>query len=251
VSKPARADRDFVYGRNAALEAARAGRVKRALVAEGLGPDPRLAELSRLARVEVVPAQRVAALARGVHQGVVAELKPRTFLTLRQLLETPATPTPDLIVALDGVEDPQNLGAIMRTAEAAGAGGLILPERRSAPLSPAALKASSGASEHLRICRVPGLAAALSELKREGIWCAGLDGEGELLPWEFDLTQPVCLVVGGEGAGLHRLVRERCDVRLRLPMIGKVASLNASAAAAALLYETLRQRLSRPGRSTP
>jgi 23S rRNA (guanosine2251-2'-O)-methyltransferase len=241
MSRTARADRELVYGRNAVLEAARAGRVRRALVARGLDLDPRLAELARLVAVEEVPPERIAALVRGVHQGVVAELEPRAFLTLRQLLET----GPDLLVALDGVEDPQNLGAILRSAEAAGAGGVILPERRSAPLSATAVKASSGASEHLRLCRVPGLAAALSELKRGGFWCAGLDAEGELLPWEFDLTQPVCLVVGGEGAGLHRLVRERCDVRLRLPMVGKVASLNASAAAAAVLYETTRQRLSR------
>jgi 23S rRNA (guanosine2251-2'-O)-methyltransferase len=230
---------DLVYGRNAALEAARAGRVKRALVAEGLDPDPRVAELTRLAPVERVPAARLAALASGVHQGVVAELKPRAFLSLRELLET----SPDLLVALDGVEDPQNLGAILRSAEVAGARGAILPERRSAPLSAAAVKASAGASEHLPLCRVPGLAAAIKELKRSGLWCVALDPEGELLPWEFDLRQPVCVVVGGEGTGVHRLVRERCDARLRLPMAGKVASLNASAAASALLYEVNRQRL--------
>jgi 23S rRNA (guanosine2251-2'-O)-methyltransferase len=241
VSKQARAAApERVYGRNAALEAARAGRVKRALIAEGLEPDPRLSELARLAPVERVPAARLGALARGVHQGVVAELKPRAFLTLRQLIET----EPSLLVALDGVEDPQNLGAILRSAEVAGAGGAILPERRSAPLSAAAVKASAGASEHLPLCRVPGVAAAISELKRAGIWCVALDPEGELLPWQFDLTEPVCLVVGGEGAGVHRLVRERCDARLRLPMAGRVASLNASAAAAALLYEVNRQRLS-------
>ncbi|MBO0687911.1 MAG: 23S rRNA (guanosine(2251)-2'-O)-methyltransferase RlmB, partial [Candidatus Dormibacteraeota bacterium] len=100
----------------------------------------------------------------------------------------------------------------------------------------------SGASEHLRICRVAGLASTVSELKRAGIWCAALDPRGERLPWEFDLRERVCLVVGGEGGGVHRLVRERCDARLRLPMAGRVASLNASAAAAALLYEVARQR---------
>ena len=223
------------------LEAARAGRVVRAFVAEGVGADPRLVELAGLVPVERVPAGQVAALARGAHQGVVAELTPRTFIGLRQLLEA----APDLLVALDGVEDPQNLGAILRSAEAAGAGGVLLPERRSAPLSPAAVKASSGATEHLPLCRVAGLPAAISEVKRAGIWCAALDPMGEMAPWEFDLTQPVCLVVGGEGAGVHRLVRERCDVRLRLPMAGRVASLNAAAAAAALLYEVVRQRASR------
>jgi 23S rRNA (guanosine2251-2'-O)-methyltransferase len=237
------ADREnLVYGRNAVLEAARAGRVVRVLIAERLEPDPRLAELRRLARVEDVPAERVAALAQGAHQGVVAELRPRRYLTLRELLAT----EPALLVALDGIEDPQNLGAILRSAEAAGADGVILPERRTAPLSGAAVKASSGASEHLRICRVAGLPSTISELKRAGIWCTALDPRGEQLAWEFDLRQRVCLVVGGEGPGVHRLVRERCDARLRLPMAGRVASLNASAAAAALLYEVARQRFTSP-----
>ena len=224
------------------LEAARAGRVRRVLVAERLEQDPRLVELRRLARVEEVPAERVAALAQGAHQGVVAELRPRRYLGLRELLAA----EPALLLALDGIEDPQNLGAILRSAEAAGADGVILPERRTAPLSGAAVKASSGASEHLRICRVAGLPSTISELKRAGIWCAALDPRGELLAWEFDLRQRTCLVVGGEGSGVHRLVRERCDVRLRLPMAGRVASLNASAAAAALLYEVARQRHSVP-----
>jgi 23S rRNA (guanosine2251-2'-O)-methyltransferase len=221
------------------LEAARAGRVKRVLLAEGLDPDPRLDELRAAAAVEEVPPARIAALAQGAHQGVVAELKPRAFLTLRQLLDA----GPRLLVALDGIEDPQNLGAILRTAEAAGADGVVLPERRSAPLSAVAVKASSGASEHLRLARVAGLPSAVSDIRRAGIWCVALDPRGELLPWEFDLTQPVCLVVGGEGHGVHRLVRERCDARVRLPMAGRIASLNASAAAAALLYEVTRQRM--------
>ena len=230
---------EVIYGRNAVLEAARAGRVRRLLIAPGLGADPRLDELKALVPDLVeIPAERLEILAGGVHQGVAAELKPRRTWTLKDLLEE----QPTLLVALDGVQDPQNLGAILRSAEAAGADGAILPERRSAPLSSAAVKASSGASELLRICRVPGLPSTLSDLKRAGIWCAGLDPHGDQLPWEFDLTQPVCLVIGGEGPGLHRLVRERCDVRLRLPMEGRVESLNASAAAAALLYEVVRQR---------
>jgi 23S rRNA (guanosine2251-2'-O)-methyltransferase len=235
---PARGRDDVIYGRNAVLEAARAGRVRRVLVAEGVGPDPRIDELRDLVRLEEVPAARVAALAQGAHQGVVAELRPRTFLTLRHLLDA----GPRLLLGLDGIEDPQNLGAILRSAEAAGVDGVLLPERRSAPLSAAAVKASSGASEHLRLARVSGLPSAVAEVRRAGLWCVALDPRGELLPWEFDLTQPVCLVVGGEGQGVHRLVRERCDVRLRLPMAGRVASLNASAATAALLYEVSRQR---------
>lgn len=230
---------DVIYGRNAVLEAARANRVRRLLLAPGLGADPRLDELKALVPdVIEIPAERPEILTGGVHQGVAAELKPRRTWTLKELLEE----QPTLLVALDAVQDPQNLGAILRSAEAAGADGVVLPERRTAPLSSAAVKASSGASELLRIARVSGLPSTLSDLKRAGIWCVALDPNGDQAPWEFDLTQPICLVVGGEGPGLHRLVRERCDVRLRLPMVGRVESLNASAAAAALLYEVIRQR---------
>lgn len=230
---------DLIYGRNAVLEAARAGRVRRVLLAHGLDPDPRLVELRQLAPCEEVPAQRVAAMAQGAHQGVVAELAPRTFVTLRQLLQA----APTLLLGLDGIEDPQNLGAILRSAEAAGVEGVLLPERRSAPLSGAAVKASSGASELLPLCRVAGLASAVPEVRRAGLWCVALDPHGDMQPWEVDLTGPLLLVVGGEGRGVHRLVRERCDSRVRLPMAGRVANLNASAAAAALLYEVTRQRL--------
>jgi len=228
----------LIYGRNAVLEAARAGRVVKAYQAAGLGHDPRLDELKRLARIEVVDPQRLDELAHGVHQGVAAELKPRRDWGLKELLAT----DPSLLVALDGILDPQNLGAILRSAEVAGAQGAIIPEHRSAPLSPAAVKASSGASELLKIARVSGLPSAIVDVKRAGVWCVALDPRGELLPWDFDLTQRVCLVVGGEGEGVHRLVRERCDVRVRLPVSGHVASFNASAAAAALLYEVARQR---------
>ena len=228
----------LIYGRNAVLEAARAGRVVKAFQASGLGHDPRLDELKRLTRIEVVEPERLDQMAHGVHQGVAAELKPRRDWSLKELLST----DPSLLVALDGILDPQNLGAILRSAEVAGADGAILPEHRSAPLSPAAVKASSGASELLNIARVSGLPSAIAEVKRAGIWCVALDPRGELLPWEFDLTQRVCVVVGGEGEGVHRLVRERSDVRVRLPVTGHITSFNASAAAAALLYEVARQR---------
>ena len=234
--------RQLIHGRNAVLEAARAGRVVKVYQAAGLGHDARLDELAKLAKVEVVPAARLDAMAPGVNQGVAAELKPRREWTLRQLLET----RPSLVVALDSILDPQNLGAILRSAEASGADGAMIPEHRSAPLSPAAVKASSGASELLPIARVSGLPSAIVEVKRAGLWCVALDPRGELPAWEFDFTQDVCVVVGGEGAGVQRLVKERCDARVRLPMQGRVASLNASAAAAALLYEVTRQRTLSP-----
>jgi len=231
--------RDLIYGRNAVLEAARAGRVAKVYISDRAVVDPRLQELRGLGPVREVPVERLETLSQGAHQGVVAELKPRRWMTLGELLAR----KPQLVVALDGIEDPQNLGAILRSAEAAGCQGVILPAHRAAPLSGTAVKASSGASEHLALCRVPGLPSAIAEVKRAGLWCAALDPRGDLSPWQFDLRQPVCLVVGGEGAGVHRLVRERCDVRLKLPMQGRVASLNASAAAAQLLYEVARQRL--------
>lgn len=228
----------LIFGRNAVLEAARAGRVVKVYQASGVGHDPRLEEIARLARVEVVTPERLDGMAPGVNQGVAAELKPRREWTLKELLAT----DPSLLVAMDSILDPQNLGAILRTAEVAGAAGAILPEHRSAPLSAAAVKASSGASELLAIARVSGLPSAIVEVKRAGVWCVALDPRGEALPWEFDFTQRVCVVVGGEGAGVHRLVKERCDARVRLPSAGRVASFNASAAAAALLYEVTRQR---------
>src|SRR2546430_3681082 len=229
---------NLIHGRNAVLEAARAGRVLKAYEAAGLGHDPRLEERARLTVVDVVPPAKLDAMAPGVNQGVAAELKPRREWTLKQLLDT----QPTLLVALDSIMDPQNLGAILRSAEVAGAGGAIVPEHRSAPLSPVAVKASSGATELLPIARVSGLPSAIPEVKRAGIWCVALDPRGELAAWDFDFTQRVCVVVGGEGAGVHRLVKERSDARVRLPLAGRIASFNASAAAAALLYEVMRQR---------
>src|SRR5438128_3676138 len=179
--------RQLIYGRNAVLEAARAGRVVRVYQAAGLGHDPRLEELAKLVPVEVVPPHRLDAMAPGVNQGVAAELKPRREWTLDQLLAT----QPSLLVALDSIMDPQNLGAIVRTAEVAGCDGAIIPEHRSAPLSPAAAKASSGAVELLPIARVSGMPSAIVEVKRAGIWCVALDPRGELAPWDFDFTQRV------------------------------------------------------------
>jgi 23S rRNA (guanosine2251-2'-O)-methyltransferase len=232
--------RNLIFGRNAVLEAARAGRVVKVYQAAGLGHDPRLEELGRLASVEVVDRARLDEMAPGVNQGVAAELKPRRDWTLRELLDA----EPSLLVALDSIMDPQNLGAILRSAEVAGAYGAILPEHRAAPLSAAAIKAASGATELLNIARVAGLPSAVAEVKRAGIWCVALDPRGEMLPWEFDFTQRVCVIVGSEGEGVHRLVKERSDARVRLPVEGRVASFNASAAAAAILYEVIRQRKS-------
>ena len=146
------------------------------------------------------------------------------------------------VVVLDGVEDPHNLGAVIRTAEASGVSGVIVPERHSAPLSATVAKASAGALAYVPVIRVGNVATTLNELKKKGIWVVGVDEEGERLWTDFDYTSPVALVFGGEHRGLRRLVREHCDVVVRLPMLGKVGSLNVSVTAGVVLYEVVRQR---------
>lgn len=179
------------------------------------------------------------------HQGVVAMVQRQDFLSIEDLFEAQPGANASaarLILALDGVEDPQNLGALLRVADGAGVDGVILTERRSAPLSAVAAKASAGAAEHLRIARVVNLVRALEELKRRNLWVVGLDERGGTDYDRFDLTGDCVLVLGREGAGLHDLVRRTCDYLLRIPMAGGVSSLNVSAAGAVVLYEAARQR---------
>jgi 23S rRNA (guanosine2251-2'-O)-methyltransferase len=184
-------------------------------------------QLTKLARTEA-------------HQGVVAIVRERQFLDLDDLLKGNK---PDrLLLALDGVEDPQNLGALLRTAEGAGVDGVVVTERRSAPLSPVAVKASAGAAEHVKIARVVNLVRTLEELKKRDLWIIGLDERGSMDYDQFDFSVGCALVMGREGAGLHDLVRRTCDHLLRIPMAGRVASLNVSAAGAVVLYEAARQR---------
>ena len=174
------------------------------------------------------------------HQGVVAVLSPKAFDTLDSVLAA-AGPTPFLVL-LDEIEDPQNLGAILRSAEGAGAHGILLPERRSAGLTETVSEVSAGALEHLRVARVPNLAQTMERLREKGIWLVGAEGEGDGLFWEFDYTQPVGIVLGSEGKGLRPLVRKNCDRVLSIPMGGKVNSLNVASAASVFFFEVLRQR---------
>jgi 23S rRNA (guanosine2251-2'-O)-methyltransferase len=180
------------------------------------------------------------------HQGVVAMVRPQEFLSIEDLFAPAAGKAgfARLVLALDGVEDPQNLGALLRVADGAGVDGVVLTERRSAPLSPVAVKASAGAAEHLRIARVVNLVRALEELKRQNLWIIGLDERGTSDYDQIDLTGNCVIVLGREGAGLHDLVRRACDHLLRIPMNGGVSSLNVSAAGAVVLYEAFRQRRS-------
>ena len=196
-------------------------------------------------RVRSESREQLTLLARNPgHQGVVAFARERSMLDLEDLLgeDALATGAVPLLLALDGVEDPQNLGALLRSADGAGVTGVLMTERRSAPLSAVALKASAGAAEHVRIARVVNLVRALEQVKAANVWCVGLDERGTMDYTEYDFTTPCVLVLGREGAGLHDLVRRHCDHLLRIPMAGKVASLNVSAAGAVVLYEAYRQR---------
>ena len=234
----------LIYGINPVREALRAGRVRGLRVAEGGGP--RVRELVALAAKALVPVTRVPTHAlerasrQGVHQGVAAEIHETADCTVEELAR--GAGTPPLVVVLDGIEDPHNLGAILRTADAAGASGVIVQRRRSAARGGAAAKASAGALAHVRIAGVVNIARALDELKAAGVWTVGLAGDAPEPYDRVDLTRPTAVVLGAEGRGLRRLVRERCDLLAAIPMRGRVGSLNVSVAAGVVLYEALRQR---------
>ena len=205
---------------------------------------PRLKQILDLARERGVPVRKeersvLDRIAGGlVHQGIVAVASEASYSSIEKVFESP-TPC---VVVLDGVEDPHNLGAVIRTAEASGVAGVIVPERHSAPLTAVVAKASAGALAHLPVIRVGNVATTLDQLKKKGMWVVGVDEEGDRLWTDFDYTSPVALVFGGEHKGLRRLVREHCDVVVRLPMLGKIESLNVSVAAGVVLYEVVRQR---------
>jgi 23S rRNA (guanosine2251-2'-O)-methyltransferase len=212
----------IVYGRRPVAEAKRGRRlVRRVWSAPETGAD----ELTRRA-------------GSPDHQGIVAEVDPYPYADAGSLLEQ----SDALILALDQIQDPHNLGAVARSAEAAGAAGLVIPSRRAASVTPAAVKASAGATEHLAIAKVTNLADWLARAKDAGAWVYGAEANAATPYTQTDLTGNVVLVLGSEGRGLRRLVAERCDALISVPVRGRVASLNVSAAAAALLFEAVRQR---------
>lgn len=188
-----------------------------------------------------VPRDKLAELDRN-HQGAVALLSAKEFSSLEEILSSAPNP---VLVLLDEVEDPQNLGAIMRSAEAAGADGVLLPERRSASLTDSVLSVSAGASEHLRVARGKNLAQTMDRLKESGFWLVGAEKDGQGLFYEFDYTTAVGLVLGSEGKGLRPLIRQKCDRVLSIPQRGRVNSLNVASAASVFLFEVVRQRLAR------
>ena len=232
-----------IYGVNAVTEALHAGRVKALTISNkrhtGLAEIVRLAELHRIPVTELDQKELHRVTDGQRHQGVVASLVPQVMSTISDLVQDSDLP---LIVVLDGIEDPHNFGAIARVAEAVGAAGLVVQTRRAAPVSAASVRASAGALAHLRLSPVVNLSRALEELKAAGIWTVGLDPDSDHSIYDIDFTQPTAIVVGSEGRGLRRLVRERCDWKATLPMTGRVGSLNASVAVGAALFEAVRQR---------
>jgi 23S rRNA (guanosine2251-2'-O)-methyltransferase len=235
-----------IYGINAISEALAAGRVREVRVA-GRSDERLRALLARAAaagvRVRAVPRDALDADADGgIHQGIVADVSALPPATLDDLTRPGANGDPPLLVVLDGVEDPQNVGAIIRTVDAAGGSGVVRQTRHAAPLTGAAAKASAGAVHHVPVADVVNIARAVEHLKALQVWTVGLDASAQTPYYELDLTAPIALVVGAEGHGLRRLVRERCDLVASIPMAGHVRSLNVAAAAAIVLFEAVRQR---------
>ncbi len=240
----------IIYGLNPVIEALRAGRVGRLRV--GHRADRRLDRALEIARHTGVPIDRVdpAALERasrgGVHQGIVAEIREPRDYSIAELLAA-AAPEAPLIVVLDGIEDPHNVGAVLRTADAAGAHGVVRQARRAAALDGIVAKTSAGALAHVRVATVVNIARSVDELKAAGVWTLGLAGDARERYDQVDLTLPTAIVLGAEGSGLRRLVRQRCDRLVAIPMRGAVESLNVSVAAGVTLFEAVRQR----GASSP
>lgn len=245
------AHKQQLYGVAPVIEALRADTraIESITIADGVHSS-RLKELLSLAKEKRVIVRRVprAALSKLVdenanHQGVVASVAAADYTDADDLMESLSQQKDaPLIVALDGVEDPRNLGAIVRTVECVGADGVFIPERRAVGLTEVVAKSSAGAVEHVRIARVVNMSRLIEELKGRNIWTVGTSADAELNYTDWDWTLPSAIVLGSEGEGLHRLVRERCDTLVKIPVLGKIDSLNVSVAAGVILYEALRQR---------
>ncbi len=237
-------------GRNALAEALRSGRtIDKVFIASGDTDRAlqRLAADAKEAGAVVVPVDRRkldAMSTTRAHQGIIALAAAHEYATVDDILEEAAARGENaLIVICDELTDPHNLGAIMRSAECAGAHGVIIPKRRSVGLTATVAKASAGAVEYMKVARVTNINNAISDLKKKGVWVFGTAAEGSIPMYQADLTVPAALVIGNEGDGMSPLVRKNCDVTVNIPMRGRISSLNASAAASILLYEAVRQRL--------
>lgn len=248
--EPAPLPEDVLIGRNAVAEALKnTRRVNRLLIAEGAktgdGSLPEIIALAKEKKVkfETVPRETIEAVARGHrHQGVLAYVAPVEYADLDAVINEAAAKENPLLILLDGIEDPHNLGAILRTADAVGADGVLLPRHHSVPLNATVAKTSAGAIEYVPVARIGNIAQTLKELKDKGFWVYGADMDGDCDYDKANFTGPVVLIIGSEGQGMARLTRENCDTIVSLPMAGKINSLNASVAGAILMYEVSRQR---------
>ena len=239
---------DMVAGRNAVMEALKGSRsVNKLMIANG-STEGSIKEIIAVAKEKGVNIQywdrsKLDSLARGIrHQGVLAQVAPVQYAELEDILQVAKDRNePPFIVLLDELEDPHNLGAILRTADAAGVHGVLIPKHRSCPLSATVAKTSAGAVEHVPVARVGNLVQTIKKLKQEGLWVAAADMDGKDY-YDTDLTGPLLLIIGSEGQGVGRLVKEQCDFVVRIPMVGKINSLNASVAGSILMYEAMKQR---------
>ena len=243
---PGGQNREMLYGRNAVRESLRAGRRKhiRLLVADGVERDSRLEEIERLARgrsvrIEGITRDAIEAMVNSNHQGVVLESSAYPYATEVNLKRLAAEKS--IVLALDGISDPRNVGTLLRTAEAVGVALVVIPSDRAVGITPAVVNASSGAVEHMEILRETNMARWLGHAREAGLWTVGLAaGEGSTPLFDTDVAAPVVLVVGSEGRGIRRLVREQCDLVVSLPMTGQIESLNAAVAGSVALYEIHR-----------
>ena len=245
---------DVLVGRNAVTEALKSGRgINKLWIASG-DREGSVAEIAALAKergivVQYVERAKIEALAGGHrHQGVLAYVAPVPYAELEDILKAAeAKGEAPFLVLLDELEDPHNLGALLRTADATGVHGILIPKRRSVSLNATVAKTSAGAVEYVPVARIGNIAQTLKKLKEKGFWVAGADMAGEKAYSEADLTGPLVLVVGSEGKGMSRLTKEACDFIVRMPMVGRINSLNASVAGSILMYESMRQRLQKKG----
>lgn len=245
---------DVLVGRNAVTEALKSGRgINKLWIASG-DREGSVAEIAALAKergivVQYVERAKIEALAGGHrHQGVLAYVAPVPYAEIEDILKAAeAKGEAPFLVLLDELEDPHNLGALLRTADATGVHGILIPKRRSVSLNATVAKTSAGAVEYVPVARIGNIAQTLKKLKEKGFWVAGADMDGEKAYYEADLTGPLVLVVGSEGKGMSRLTKEACDFIVRMPMVGRINSLNASVAGSILMYESMRQRLQKKG----
>lgn len=241
-------DQEYIAGKNPVLEALRAGReINKIWIAEGSqkGAMKQVMELARERKVAVqfVPKKRIDQVADGAHQGVLALVAAYRYAETGDMFKLAKERNEHpFILILDELEDPHNLGSILRTADAVGAHGVIIPKRRSVALTATVAKASTGAIEHIPVARVTNLSQTIAGLKQQGLWISGTDASGTTDYRQMDADLPLGLVIGSEGRGMSRIVKEACDFLIRLPMVGHVTSLNASVAAGLLMYEVYRKR---------